>query len=157
MQSVHQQSLPQSPAAEIATYRKTSEQRGRHYWILGEPFGDLLRNTSQINGVLRKRVKTCNRPVIRGDYKRDRYSFFQVLPRLLLQVRIQFFATARKSRPVMFGPERLNDEFGSLTFVGQLQSHLCSVARSSGTSSLVRSRRIEDRTDENFAGLIPDR
>jgi hypothetical protein len=57
----------------------------------------------------------------------------------------------------MFGPERLNDEFGSLTFVSQLQSHLCSVARSSGTSSLVRSRRIEDRTDENFAGLIPDR
>jgi hypothetical protein len=94
--------------------------------------------------------------VIRGDHKRDRRSFFQVLPRLLLQVRIQFSTTARKSRPVVFSPERLNDEFGFLTFLSQLQSHLCSVSRCSGTSGLVWSRRIEDRTDESFAGLIPD-
>jgi hypothetical protein len=65
--------------------------------------------------------------------------------------------------PAVFGchsyspPERLNDEFGFLTFISQLQSHLCSVSRYSGTSSLVWSRRIEDCMDENFAILIPDR
>lgn len=80
--------------------------------------------------------------------------FFGVLTGLFLKICVKHFDTARKSRPVVFLAERLENKLGFFALVRQLKAHVLLVAFRSNASSLIWDGWIEDRVDKHFACLL---
>jgi hypothetical protein len=154
IERVHEQCLTMSLAAEGRTYRQASKKGCRHHRIFRQFLRNLGRHVGKLHGILRKRVVTGDRAAVRRQNKGNRRMFLEILSRLLAEVSVQKFNTARESRSIVFRTERLNDKLGFFLLASQLTPHPFFVAFRGGTSGFVGRRRIQEGIHKHIARFV---
>src|SRR5579883_282623 len=154
IQRVHQEHGPESLSSKRRADGQTPEKCGRDNRIFWQFLRNLSGNCVQLYGVLGQGVIAGYRLSVRCDYEGNRRTFLEVLRCLFVKVHIESLDAARKSRPIMFRTERLNNETRLFRFVGQLTPHLLPVPLSSFAGGFVGCRRMQDRIYEHVARLV---